>query len=268
MPTLMTQREAINATDCSLSRQAEVSAVVRRLGSLVLGMTLVCLTACDGRGPATPTGADPPPNGEPFEVTGVVTDDQGVPVADAAVTMRYWLGGFIKAPSVLTEAPGGYTISFTSNPWMMGTSGRGAARAEIVAEGYEQYQRTVIARNPPLVENFRLRRIQRIAAGDSFVLAITPDDSECLNDLLGPCRTLRVAAAFNGNLTVEAVPIQHSGQRPQLVACCAAGNERGGNPLTIPMGAGTELRLEVGLGLPRGAAASQSILLETSFDPS
>ena len=143
MPALMTQREAINATDSSLSRHAETSAVVTRVGSFALRMMLVCLTACDGRGPATPTGAAPPPNGEPFEVTGVVTDDQGVPLADAAVTMRYWLGGFVKAPSVLTEASGGYTISFTSNPWMMGTGGRGAARAEIFAEGYEQYERTV-----------------------------------------------------------------------------------------------------------------------------
>src|SRR5580765_4577490 len=137
-----------------LSRHAETSAVVTKLGSLVLGMTLVWLTACDGRDPATPTGAAPPPNGEPFEVTGVVTDDQGAPVEAAVVTMRHWLGGQISAPSVLTDASGRYTIGFTSNPWVIGTSGRGAAQAEIFDLAYERYQRTVMATNSRLVENF------------------------------------------------------------------------------------------------------------------
>ena len=128
-------------------------------------MLLILAAGCKGGGPTTPSPtpasssnpttpfATPLPSNEAaFEVTGVVIDEQGVPVASAEVTMSHWLGGRVHRPSVRTDASGGYTIVFTSNPWPNGSSGdRGAARAEVVSEGYEWYWRTVLATSPRLV---------------------------------------------------------------------------------------------------------------------
>jgi hypothetical protein len=248
-------------------------------GCVVLLVTLT--SACSkGGGPTTPTGTSLPSivarspsstgtplpsNGEAFEVTGVVTDDRGVPVAGAAVTMAHWLGGFAQRPSVRTDASGGYTIAFTSNPWMDGTSGRGAARAEVVAEGYDWYWRTVLATNPGLVENFRLQRIKRVTAGDSIVLSVTPDIGDCTGWLYPPCGRLRVTAPAGGNLTIEAVPNRVSAGLPQIEVCCVSGGEVYGNPVTLPVTAGTEVWVEV--GQTRGSTASESVRLRTSLEP-
>jgi hypothetical protein len=235
-----------------------------RLSCRAVFIALLLVPAgCSGGSPTTPS---PRSNGESFEVTGVVTDDQGAPVGGASVTMRYWLGGVISAPSVQTDASGRYTIGFTSNPWMIGTSGRGAAQAEIFDEAYERYQRTVMATNSNLIENFRLHGIQLIAAGDSLVLSIAPDDGECPDDASGPCRIVRVAAPADGTMTVEAPSIQPAAEQPQVEVCCVSGNERYGNPVTIPVTAGTAY-YEVLIGLSRGITITQSVLLKTSFAP-
>jgi hypothetical protein len=214
---------------------------------------------CNGAGPTTATGASVPR--EVFEVTGVVTDDLGVPLAGAYVTMRN-----VANPSVVTDASGGYTIRFMSNPWPIGMTGqRGAARAEILADGYDEYWRTVVATSSHLVENFRLHRLTRMTAGDSVALQVTPDNGECHGWLYGPCGRVRIAVTATGNLKVEAVPTQEGAVLPQLEVCCVAGNEQSGNPITLPVTVGTELRLEV--GQPRGFLTSESVLVKTSFNP-
>src|SRR5687768_10233763 len=100
----------------------------RRMAISCSVMALVILSAgCKGDGPTTPTttplsSSNPttpsamplPSNGEAFEVTGVVTDEQGVPVAGADVTMAHSLGGRDHRPFVRTDASGRYTITFTS----------------------------------------------------------------------------------------------------------------------------------------------------------
>ena len=85
--------------------------------SLVIVILVIVAAGCTGGGPTTPSGTPRPSTGEAFEVTGVVTDDQGVPVAGADVTMAHSLGGMFRRPSVRTDASGRYTIAFTSNPF-------------------------------------------------------------------------------------------------------------------------------------------------------
>src|SRR5688572_30622494 len=156
------------------------------------GPTTPSTTPLASSNPTTPPATPLPSNGEAFEVTGVVTDEQGVPVVSAEVTMAHSLGGRHHRPAVLTDSSGRYAIAFTSNPWMDGTTGnRGAARAEVVSDGYEWYWRTVVATSPRLVENFRLHRLKRITAGDSFVLSVTPDNGDCTGWLASPCGRLR-----------------------------------------------------------------------------
>src|SRR6185503_15848310 len=130
--------------------------------TLVLLATLECTGACK-RSPTSPSpSAGLVARGEAFEVTGVVSNDAGRPLQGIPVTMRYWLGGFIQSPAVLTDGAGTYKIAFTANPWTEGSGRRGAARAELHADGYEWYQRTVYAAGPPLVENFRLHPQQQV----------------------------------------------------------------------------------------------------------
>jgi hypothetical protein len=183
--------------------------------------------------------------------------------------MRYWLGGVIQHPAVLTDAAGAYKIAFTSNPWTIGSTGRrGAARAELIADGYEWYNRTVFATEPQLVENFRLHPLQEIAPGESLVLPMAPDDSECIMGLSWTpatvCRSVRVTAQAHGSMTVQAISQGDTGQ-PLVSVCCVSGDDRGGNPVTLPVTAATEFTVEV--GLLGGLTTTQSIVVKTSLDP-
>jgi hypothetical protein len=229
-------------------------------GSVVAMVLVVVAAGCNGGGPITPTGTSRP--GEAFEVTGVVTDDQAVPVGGAYVTMATAQA----RPSVMTDASGTYKIDLKATPWVNpGTGQSFLARAEILADGYDEYWRTIDAARP-LVQNFRLHRIERIRVGDSIVLSVTPDSGDCHVEFYGPCGRIRVSAPATGNLRVEAVPTQEGTVLPQLEVCCVAGNERYGNPVTIRMTAGTELRVEVGQASP-GFVASESVIVKTSFEP-
>jgi hypothetical protein len=70
----------------------------------------------------------------------------------------------------------------------------------------------------------------------------------------------------DGNLTIEAVPTQVPAGLPQIEACCLSGNERYGNPVTLPVAAGTEVWVEVGQERP-GFTASVSFIVKTSLEP-
>jgi hypothetical protein len=240
--------------------------------SLVAVVLATFAGGCTDDGPTTPTGTPRAANGEAFEVTGVVTDEQGVPMAGVDVTMRFQLGGRFGSASVLTDASGGYTIAFTSNPIRFGTGGgRSAGRAEIHAVDYDWYHRSVMATAPHLVENFRLNRLTRIPAGDSVVLSVGPDNGDCLGWLLGPCARARVTVPVNGNLTVEAVPTEVPAGLPAIEVCCVSGNEVGGNPVSLPVAAGAEIWVEVGQPAgPPGTNGSVSgpVVLKTSLEPS
>jgi hypothetical protein len=182
--------------------------------------------------------------------------------------MRHSSGGLIQSRAALTDVAGAYKIAFTANPWTEGSRGRVAARAELIADEYEWYYRTIFATGPQLVENFRLHPLQRIAPGESVVLPMAPDDGMCVTELSWTlatvCRTLRVTAQANGSMTVQAISQGNAGQ-PLVSVCCVSGNDRAGNPVTLPVTAATELTVEVGLF--GGFITTQSIVVKTSFDP-
>src|SRR5215211_1112563 len=98
-----------------------------KLGRSAVAVLVLCAGGCRGSSSTAP--APLLSSGEPFEVTGMVTDQSG-PVAGASVTMGHYLGGISRRLSVQTDASGFYAISFTATPWGMDT-GRTAARAEI-----------------------------------------------------------------------------------------------------------------------------------------
>jgi len=217
--------------------------------------------------PSTPVSSPPtlPPNGETFHVSGRVSDEQGGPLIATTVTMRYWLAGRIGVSTALTDASGHFAVTFTSNPWSS-ADGRGAARAEIMTDDYDWYYRTVVATGSDLVENFRLHRIRRFSPGESMVVPVSRDEGDCLGWSYSPCGRARVVVPADGNLIIEAVPVESGAALPQIEACCWNGNEHYGNPVTLPVRAGNETWVEVG---QTGSTVipSATVLVKASLHP-
>jgi len=243
----------------------------RTVRAIASGFVLFAAGCGSGDPPTSPTDSEMSARiaavGEAFEVRGIVTDAAGTPLQGIPVGMRYWLGGFLQTAKALTDGAGAYTISFTANPWSE-SRGRAAARAELIAEPYEWYYRTVYATAPQIVENFRLHQQQRVPAGESVVVMLGPEAGGCVGGLTWTlarvCRNVRVTAAVNGTLTVGAISPSGSGQ-PLVAVCCVNGDDTGGNPVTLKASAGTVYTVEVGLlDVPDTA---QVIEVTTSFKP-
>jgi hypothetical protein len=207
-------------------------------------------------------------------MTGRVTDDEGRPVAGAKVTIILDFGEWYGPnPWVLTDASGRYRVNFMAVPGSNhypGLDPPGTKEAVgfvlVEASGYDWHSRYVLGTTEHLVENIRLRRIQRITAGESAVLAVAPDDKACGSDAWPGrgliCGTLRVVAPHDGTMTIEAVPGQAGSQLPTLEVWSDRTGGRG-NPTSISVVAGTEYTVNV--ELPWGISASQSFVVKTSL---
>jgi hypothetical protein len=252
--------------------------------SVVLLATVLWTAACDGRGPTTPTSppAPPPPpstGGGPsrspsppqssivFEMTGVVTDDEGIPVPGATVTV--WHDAFVESSVVVTDASGRYSVRFSSargsNAGPPGTE-LSVGMALIDAPGYDWYARYIVTPTEQVVENFRLHRIHRITAGESAVVTVAPHDRVCGSDYSPGretiCGVVHVVAPSDGTLTVEAVPAEGASAIARLEVFGSRGGGTG-NPTSIPVTAGTEYMAV--LAVPWGLTASQSFVVKTSM---
>ena len=233
---------------------------MRTNASVVTLIAALALAAgCGQEAPTSPAGLAPssnetpqPSQSEAFEVTGVVTDDRGVPVANVEVRL------FPGALSARTDASGAYTIGFT------GTRGAWVG-LQIADERYEWYTRTFRLTSSHFVEDFRLHEIKRVTAGGSIVLSLTPDNGRCSGWLYLPCGLVRVAVLADGTLTVEAVPTPVTQGLPAVLVCCVSGDEVGGNPVTLPVTAGTEVWVEVGQSGP--GFTINEVTVKTRFEP-
>ena len=247
----------------------------RRPAAIVLMLT-VGMAGCDSRMPVAPSAPlasstpqpspqqPPPPAAEPerFDVSGIVTDERGAPLVGVKVTMAT-TASFPAWPSALTDASGAYRLIFSANT-LQWQAGRFVARAEVVAPGYELYWRNLIATTAStLNESFRLQRIQRVVAGRSIVVSFISDIGACPGWVAQVCGTVRITVPTKSNVTVDVVGT--GGQRPTLEACCGAGNEVYGNPITVPADSDTEL--EVRIELRSGALNPQSFEVKTSVAP-
>jgi hypothetical protein len=98
---------------------------------------------------------------------------------------------------------------------------------------------------------------------------MAPDDGLCVTELSWTlatvCRTFLVTAQANGSITVEATSQGNGAQPPLVSECCVSNNDRGGNPVTLPVTAATEFTVEV--GLVGCLTTTQLIVVKTSFDP-
>jgi hypothetical protein len=124
--------------------------------------------------------------------------------------------------------------------------------------------------------DFRLHPIERIAAGQSTVLRVTPEDSLCVNNVqdfpgLGPsyhCRAVRVVAARAGRLTIDVVSstgapfFQVEVETTNAPTCCS---ERIQNPTSLDVTPGLEVVVRV--EIPWGSARGESFVVNTTISP-
>lgn len=259
--------------------------IIRR--SLSCSLVLLAIgssaAACGGGTPTAPTAPapQPPPSvgGTPvpvrekttFEVTGIVTDDAGTPIAGARVSI--WLD-YIDQPSVQTDGAGRYELRFTGTPganYVRGYDPPGTedsfAFVNVEAPGYEPHSRHALGTSPLLVENFRLRRVQRLTAGESATVTLDRDDSVCVLDAWPGreliCRTLRVLASRDGLMTVEALPTNSSSDRPSLEVYGGNAGAPRNNPTSLQVTAGTQYTVHV--GVPWGVAGNPSLVVTTAL---
>ncbi len=202
------------------------------------------------------------PLGPVIQLSGQVIDaGTSAPIAAATV---YINGRY----SSTTDASGNYSLTGRLD---IGDSSITWA----VADGYEPHTRYIRGNS---AQSFRLRRIERILAGQSWSVTVHPDDSLCHTDSYEPsfgfpgsgflCRAVRVIAQSDGVLQVEAVSTADGSHPPLEVVvlnyppCC----ERMENPISIDVRTGTELLVRV-VGMPENASTSQSFVVTTSMSP-
>ena len=208
-----------------------------------------------------------PDSGERFDVTGVVTNEDGVPVAGAVVTMGHWLNDVVRWPATVSDTSGAYQIGFSATTASWGPPNRFVARAEVVADGYELYWHSLTADAGVnnLVGNFPLYAIRRVSAGDSTVAAFPSDVGECPGWVAQRCGIVRVTIPATGTLTVEVTPTDPSARQPTLEICCVSGDEVYGNPLTLPVNTLYGNEWSVLIALRDGNRAAESFVVKTSF---
>jgi len=200
-----------------------------------------------------------------FEMTGIVTDQEGTPVPGATVMAWEDYSG----PSVLTDESGRYKLSFTGVPGSIkGPAGTEEAVAfiHVEASGYERYARYLLGTTQHLVENVQLRRIKRITTGESAVLTIAPDDTVCVLDGLPGrdlvCGIVRVVVPASGILSIGAVP-QQAGSAIPMLRAFGGGTGGWGNPTSFRVTAGTEYTVTV--EVPWGFTGSQSFVVNATM---
>ena len=246
-------------------------------GRKLFVIALLAAAGCDRPTPMQPTpiqsaSTQPTPSTQPeprpsfpvasYEVTGIVTGEGGAPMRGAVVTVAHYMGGeAVHWPTVSTDASGNYRIGITASPLGNGW----VARVQVAANGYEEYWRNLkVGAGTPFLENFRLYRLTRVAAGDSTVLRVSPDLGECRSWMAPVCAVVRITIPKAGRLSVETVSDDTMTERPPLEVCCESGNEVSGNPLTMSVVPGPELELLIGLG--QGISTTRSFKVRTSFE--
>ena len=238
------------------------------MSRMVLVAFLACVaSACDGHGSRTnsPTAPTPAPSAaRTFQVhlTGIVTDEEGLPASGATITVYQFVSGQTSLLTATSDASDMYEVTFS-------TDSRGVD-AVAVKGGYEQTGRYIRAANAgPASQSFRLYRIRRITAGESARVIVAPDDSFCGDDdhagypYPWVCRTVRVMVSSSGLMSAEVVsenpgvsPALEIGSSHQFLCCSAR--------VSLQVSAGEEILASILMGAT--ASASETFTLKTSLE--
>ena len=184
--------------------------MTRFLGCLCIATAVLAFGACDGdlTSPPAPTPPAPPPAPVQtrYQLSGIVTDENGSPVANHEVALEQYFRGY-KQATTSTNVDGRYEMVFETTP--------APGLASLIHAGGGEYEQHYVQALPSdtanIVKNIRLRRIRTVETGQSAVISIDRDSSLAydgedwlLLDQLWEKLHVRVADA--GTLTVDARP--------------------------------------------------------------
>jgi hypothetical protein len=159
-----------------------------------------------------------------YQVTGIVTDDNDSPVANAHLTLYY--DNSFKTAKTSTDARGYYSIAFESA--LRSYDGNADVVGAIFYTGGGEYENYYVQAVPwgtaDIVKNLHLRRVRSVDAGQSIVTSIDADSSLAYDgedflrmDWVSEKFHVRVDDA--GTLTVAVRPAS-GGIVPQIGVAC------------------------------------------------
>jgi hypothetical protein len=169
-----------------------VNVYANNYGSQSIGVTLTSTETLSFR-----LNHPPPQN---VTLTGQVTDGAtSAPISGATISIN---GKYTTA----TDSFGNYRVAGVLD------AGGTFNYTYVTADDYTSDYRSIRA----MSQNVHLYRVKRIAAGDSTVVTVAPDDTLCVNNVqdfpaLGRdyvCRSVRVVALSDGIMTLEALSTQ------------------------------------------------------------
>ena len=143
----------------------------------------------------------------------------------AVVTMAHYTGGGVhRCTGQRCRPMHRATTGSVSQRILLGNSF--VARAQVVADGYEEYWRSLRADGrTTFVENVRLCRRRASRRESRPCSRLSPDGGDCRRFMAGVCGVVRITIPKAGRLTVEAVSDDTMTERPPLEVCCESGNE-------------------------------------------
>lgn len=230
-------------------------------------VALAIIVACDGRdnrptstlnviAPAPPPPPPPAPAGptRPVRISGMATDDDGAPVADATIEVTVDDGPTIEQKLYATTNLTGF-YELTADVLATGFPSFGFIKAD--SPGRERYF-AYLFRNQTVTQDVRLYRITRIAAGESTRVTIRPGDSTCGHGDELTCRIVRVSIPTAGRLAMACEPTGDDNGGPGLTIVDYNDRRATGQPWFVGPG---EVLVEVGMWFT--STISQSCILVT-----
>jgi hypothetical protein len=221
---------------------------------------------------SAPTG----PAAIPFRGFGVVTNDDGAPLAGANVTLTYQPDlAAIQSASGVTAADGRYELQLNARqPGNVSAVVRAVSSAEYNPS--EQYVRVADG----VERNLRLRRVRTITAGQSAAIKFDDDSSVCSSlGIGGLCEWLRIQSpsTFTARLAVTAtgaaVPTLRASVPPLFPGISSAHTTVvGQGSVTLQTGDEeywelyTPRTVDVAISIPAGTAPQQYVITVSTPD--
>ena len=225
-------------------------------------LLLMLASACSGND-ASPTAASTPSATPPpiltFHVTGIVSEDEGNPVAGATVTV---LNSPAPGISGITDGSGVYSLDFNVKGNIAAGSIVGWLKVDSAGHDSSYNYLMPASGSQNILQNAHVYRIKRITVGESTLLTAVRGDTACGDSDEFVCRTLHIVAPTDGVMTIEAVATPSAADagleivRGSAYQCCSL-------TATVSVAAGTEVIANIGMWWT--STASQSFVINTSL---
>ena len=236
-----------------------------RAGSSRLVVVLIVSIgwAC-GSNPTSPLpapGLGPAPSSPapiPVRVFGVVTSDQGTPLANATVILTYQPDlAATQSANTRTSGDGRYELQLNA-----AQPGNVSAVVRVIAVGDFNVSEQFVRVGGDVEKNFRLRPVRTIRTGQSLTVTFDADSSVCSSVLIaGLCEWVRVQSPATFTYTLDVRASGTGGVVPTLVG--ALGTSRVTGQETISLQVGNEdvpyssRVIDVAISIPPGTAPQQ-----------